>query len=146
MTTPGHEEEGGEAIHERKRGEGVEAGAEPGVLHQHGRSPPREPSARGQSDRNVFARRRNIRQARMALEGSDQILDQRAGHAGEEVESAPLEKLGELRPGHSHSSKSSAACRAGADFWDLTGGGLGVLMEVTEVEAPASVVPSTPGR
>src|SRR5256885_40708 len=94
----------------------MEAGAEAGVRHQARGASAGDPCAGRQSDRNVFTRRGNIGQGGVSLEHRDQILDQRARHAGEEVESLPLEEQRERSPGHRHRVESSAACRAEVHF------------------------------
>jgi hypothetical protein len=93
---PGDDQQGREAIHQRQGRQRVQAGAEPRILHDHHRSPPAEPGARGQPDRDVLADRRNPGGGPIALERPDEALDQRAGHAGVEVEALTIETSGEV--------------------------------------------------
>ena len=109
---PGHEQHGGQAVEKRKGDQRVRAGAEPRVLHDHGRQAAAEPGAGRQPERNVLADGRNVgfpTAARTALEGRDHAFGKRAGDTGEEVEALGVEEVGELVTCHTQAADKDPA-------------------------------------
>src|SRR5206468_6407374 len=102
VAAPGHEEQRRQSVHQRQRGERVEAGAEPRVLHEDRRAAPREPRASGEPDRDVLAHGRHVRDPRMRLERRDEVLDERARVARGEVDPVLLEEIREPGSGDAH--------------------------------------------
>jgi hypothetical protein len=102
LAAPGDQQQGGQAVEQRQRGERVEAGAESGVLHEHAGAPTREPRARGDADPHVLAHRGHVGPggAGRTFEGGDQPLEQGAGDAREEVEAMFVEEAEELAALH----------------------------------------------
>src|SRR5262249_37530054 len=68
VAAPRDEEENRQPIHQKQRGERVETGAEPRVLHKDRQTTPGEPRADGQSDRDVLADGRHVWHTWMCLE------------------------------------------------------------------------------
>ncbi len=108
VAAPGHEEQRRQSVHQRQRGERVEAGAEPRVLHEDRGAAPGEPRAGGEPDRDVLSHGRHVRDPRMRLECRDQILDERARDARGEIDAVTLEQIGELCSGDAHDDSSLA--------------------------------------
>jgi hypothetical protein len=102
VPAPRDDDQGRQAVHQRQRGQRVEARAQSRVLHQQRRALAGEPGPRGEPDRDVFLHGGDVRQSRMRLENRDQVLDHRAGDTGEEIVSLPLEEIGEPSAGNLH--------------------------------------------
>ena len=102
VAAPGHQEQRGQSVHQRERGERVEAGAESRVLHENRRAASGEPRAGREPDGDVLTHGRDIRDPRMRLERRDEVLDQRARDPGGEIDAMTLEEIGELRSGNTH--------------------------------------------
>ena len=94
---PGDQEQGGDLVDLVQRNDRVDRDAEPRVLHEdhgllaaHGR-------AAGHAERGVFARGGQVGHVGLLVEVGEQALDQRAGHAGEEVVASLAQRGEELR-------------------------------------------------
>jgi hypothetical protein len=107
VTPPRHDEQRGKPVHQRQRRERVQARAEPGVLHEHARPPAREPGAGGEADGGVLAHGGDVRGPSPLLEHGDDVLDERARHAGEEVEAVTFEQRRDVVTGD-HALRTSA--------------------------------------
>src|SRR5262249_4297388 len=100
VAAPRHDAQRGQSVHERQGGEGVEARAETRVLHDDRWPSARQPGACGDADGDVLPHGGHVGQARPALEGCDDALDEGARNPGEEIEARADQSLGEAGPGH----------------------------------------------
>src|SRR5262249_61389376 len=108
MAAPRHDAERRQSIHERERGERVEARAQPRVLHDDRGPSAGQPGAPGHADGDVLAHRGDVGQARPALEGRNHPLDERAGDTREEGEARADTVLGEGVAGY---TDGTVVCR-----------------------------------